>query len=227
MARRTTAYRRVAQDLRDQISDGRLKPGDRIPSLTALQETYGSSDTVILEARKVLVAEGLLVARTGDGTYVRDRPEPLRLLYRQPEDREQPLFRLEVGEAGLFPDVVVVEPEESIPAPAAVAAALGVRNGRRVKRVVRLFRHEGAAVQLVTVHALASGKAPAAEVAVEISARPASDAEARALEGVVGQPVLVATQVERPEAGAARVVETLVLAERFTLVYQPGAAAGS
>ncbi|MER0443001.1 GntR family transcriptional regulator [Streptomyces sp. Edi4] len=226
MARRTTAYRRVAQDLRDQIADGRLRPGDRIPSLTALQDTYECSDTVILEARKVLVAEGLLVAKTGDGTYVRGRPDPLRLVYGAPEGREQPLFRLEAGETGLFPDVVPVEPEESISAPAAVAAALGVRAGRKVRRSVRLFRHEGQAVQLVTVHALASGKAPAAALSVDIAARPASDAEGRVLDGVAGQPLLVATQVERPEAGTARVVETLVLAERFTLAYRPEGAGG-
>ncbi|WP_435245126.1 GntR family transcriptional regulator [Streptomyces tendae] len=223
---RTTAYRRVAQDLRDQIDDGRLKPGDRIPSLSALQEAYGCSDTVILEARKVLVAEGLLVARTGDGTYVRGRPDPLRLVFRPTEDREQPPFRLEVGEAGLFPDVVTVEPDESILAPTAVATALGVRAGRKVRRTVRLFRHEGAPVQMVTVHTLAHGKASAAELAVDISARPASDAEARALDGVTGQPLLVATVTERPDAGAARVVETLVLAERFTLAYRPAPAAG-
>ncbi|MFB7649453.1 GntR family transcriptional regulator [Streptomyces sp. NPDC056084] len=226
MARRTTAYRRVAQDLRDQIADGRLKPRDRIPSLTALQEAYGCSDTVILEARKVLVAEGLLVAKTGDGTYVRGRPDPLRLVYGRPEDREQPLFRLELGEAGLFPDVVTVEPEESISASAAVAAALGVRAGRKVRRSVRLFRHEGEAVQLVTVHALVSGRAPAVALSVDISARPASDAEGRALGGVAGQSLLVATQADRPEVGAARLVETVVLAERFTLVYRPEGAAG-
>lgn len=223
---RTTAYRRVAQDLRDQIDDGRLKPDDRIPSLSALQKAYGCSDTVILEARKVLVAEGLLVARTGDGTYVRGRPDPLRLVFRPTEDREQPPFRLEAGEAGLFPDVVTVEPEESIAAPAAVATALGVRAGRKVKRAVRLFRHEGAPVQMVTVHALAHGKAPAADLAVDISARPASEAEARTLDGVTGQPLLVATVTARPEAGSARVVETLVLAERFTLAYRPTPAAG-
>ncbi|THA28176.1 GntR family transcriptional regulator [Streptomyces sp. A1547] len=55
----TTTLRRPSK-----IADERLKPGDKIPSLTELQAEYGVSDTVILEARKVLVAEGLLVARS-------------------------------------------------------------------------------------------------------------------------------------------------------------------
>ncbi|MER5302143.1 GntR family transcriptional regulator [Streptomyces lasiicapitis] len=221
MARRTTAYRRVAQELRDQIADGRLKPGDRIPSLTALQDEFGVSDTVILEARKVLVAESLLIARTGDGTYVRERPEPQRLVHHEPSDPQQPLFRLETGETGLFPDVVEVEAETTVPASAAVARLLGIKPGRKVRRGVRLFRHDGAAVQLLTVHVLPRGKSEPTGVEEEITSRAALDAEARALEGVVGQPVTVATRVERPETGQARVAETVVLADRYTLVYRP------
>ncbi|WP_327322555.1 winged helix-turn-helix domain-containing protein [Streptomyces sp. NBC_01210] len=136
MARRTTAYRRVAEELREQIADGRLKPNERIPSLTELQEQFGVSDTVILEARKVLVAEGLLQARTGDGTYVRERPEPQRLLHQEPDDPTEPPFRLERDESGLFPDILEVEAEASVPAPAAVARRLGVKTGRKVSMCI-------------------------------------------------------------------------------------------
>ncbi|MDX3165805.1 GntR family transcriptional regulator [Streptomyces scabiei] len=224
MARRTTAYRRVAQELRDQIGDGKLKPGDRIPSLTELQEEFGVSDTVILEARKVLVAEGLLIARTGDGTYVRERPESRRLVHHAPDDPEQPLFRLEADETGLFPDIVEVETETTVPAPVAVARCLDVKTSRKVRRRVRLFRQDAQPVQLLTVYTLASGKAEPTGVEEEITSRPALDAEARALEGVVGQPVTVATRIERPAVGRARVLETIVLAERYTLVYRSASA---
>ncbi|MDJ0464968.1 GntR family transcriptional regulator [Streptomyces sp. H27-C3] len=222
MARRTTAYRRVADTLRGQIDDGLLKPGDRIGSLSELQEQFGVSDTVILEARKVLVAEGLLQARSGDGTYVRERPAPKRLVHHEPDEPGQPLFRLETGESGLFPDAIEVEAETDVPASAAVARHLGVRAGRKVRRSVRLFRQDGAPVQLVTVHALAGGKrSEATGVEEEITSRPAMDAEARALEGVAGQLVTAMLRVERPAAGPARVLETVVLAERYTLVYRP------
>lgn len=225
MARRTTAYQRVAEELREQIADGRLKPNERIPSLTELQEQFRVSDTVILEARKVLVAEGLLQARTGDGTYVRERPEPQRLVHQEPDDPAEPPFRLERDESGLFPDIVEVEAEASVPAPAAVARRLGVKTGRKVRRSVRVFRHDEAPVQLVTVHALGSGKTDAAEPEEEITSRPALDAEARALDGVAGQLVTAMTRVERPAAGPARVLETVVLAERYTLVYRPATGA--
>ena len=39
-----------------------------------IREEYGVSDTVALEARKVLMAEGLVEGRSGSGTYVREHP---------------------------------------------------------------------------------------------------------------------------------------------------------
>ncbi|MFZ3475372.1 GntR family transcriptional regulator [Streptomyces sp. 4.24] len=220
MARRTTTrYQFVAQDLRSKIADRRLKPGDKIPSLTELQAEYGVSDTVILEARKVLVAEGLLVARSGDGTYVRERPELQRLVRHVPTAPDQPLFRLETVEGGLFPDVVEVEPAVG-PVPAGVADLLGVQAARTASRTTRLFRHDGIPVQVVTVYEVAGGAEGA--VAEElITSRAALDVEAQVLDGVAGQPVTEDTLVERSASGAVRVVTTVVLAERYTLVFPP------
>lgn len=73
------AYLRVAGDLRKKIVDGRLPPHTRLPSQARIREEYGVSDTVALEARKVLMAEGLVEGRSGSGTYVRERPVPRRV----------------------------------------------------------------------------------------------------------------------------------------------------
>ncbi|MEJ8654776.1 GntR family transcriptional regulator [Streptomyces sp. MS1.AVA.3] len=174
MARRTTAYRRVADTLREQIEDGSLQPGDRIGSLSELQEQFGVSDTVILEARKVLVAEGLLQPRSGDGTYVRQRPKPRRLVHRESSGPGEPPFQLEEGESGLFPDVV--EESARISAPAGVALRLGIKVGSRLVRTQQVFRHNEEPAQLVTVYAAtaADAKAPATRWEEEVASRPAS-----------------------------------------------------
>ncbi len=70
------AYLRVASDLREKIVNGALPPHTRLPSQARIREEYGVSDTVALEARKVLMAEGLVEGRSGSGTYVRERPSP-------------------------------------------------------------------------------------------------------------------------------------------------------
>lgn len=59
------AYLRVASDLREKIANGSLPPHTRLPSQARIREEYGVSDTVALEARKVLMAEGLVEGRTG------------------------------------------------------------------------------------------------------------------------------------------------------------------
>lgn len=74
------AYLRVADDLRRKILDGTLPPHARLPSQARIRTEYGVSDTVALEARKVLMAEGFVEGRSGSGTYVRERPRPRRIV---------------------------------------------------------------------------------------------------------------------------------------------------
>ena len=82
------AYLRVAGDLRRKILDGTLPPHARLPSQARIRSEYGVSDTVALEARKVLMAEGYVEGRSGSGTYVRERPKRQRdRAQRLPADR--------------------------------------------------------------------------------------------------------------------------------------------
>ncbi|MEV0805203.1 winged helix-turn-helix domain-containing protein [Micromonospora sp. NPDC050200] len=67
------AYMQVARDIREQIQDGRLKPGDKLPSFAALCEHYKASSTVVRGAMLILKAEGLIEGRQGKGVYVTDR----------------------------------------------------------------------------------------------------------------------------------------------------------
>ncbi|GAA2638354.1 GntR family transcriptional regulator [Streptomyces axinellae] len=220
MPREMTAYRRVADALRGQIKGGTLKPGDRIPSLSELQEQFGVSDTVILEARKILAAEGLLQARTGDGTYVRERPEPKRLLRNETFPVGAP-FRLEEGEATLLPEVV--EEMGTVAVSGAVARQLGIVPGKEVLRLRQVFRHDEHPAQLVTTYVVkaADVTADAPWWEDELSVRPADDAEGRSLHGVAGHPATVVTRTEFAESGQAlRVVVTVMLAERFTVIYR-------
>lgn len=66
------AYLQVARDIREQISSGKLKPGDKLPSFGALCQHYSASSTVIRSAMLVLKAEGLIDGRQGKGVYVTD-----------------------------------------------------------------------------------------------------------------------------------------------------------
>src|SRR5450759_2087803 len=72
-------YQRIADDLRRSIVNGTLPPGGRLPSRHELARQYGVSDRVGMEAVRLLVAEGFVEARSGSGSYVRQRPEMQRM----------------------------------------------------------------------------------------------------------------------------------------------------
>jgi GntR family transcriptional regulator/MocR family aminotransferase len=61
---------RLEQALRDAVREGRLAPGDRLPSSRALAADLGVARGVVVEAYAQLVAEGWLDARRGSGTRV-------------------------------------------------------------------------------------------------------------------------------------------------------------
>ena len=60
----------IAAQLREALADGRLAPGERLPSSRALAATLGVSRTVVTAAYTQLFAEGWLDGRHGSGTYV-------------------------------------------------------------------------------------------------------------------------------------------------------------
>jgi GntR family transcriptional regulator, transcriptional repressor for pyruvate dehydrogenase complex len=63
----------VVTEIENQILDGALRPGDRIPSERQLAQDFGVSRPSIREAIQKLVAKGLLVTRHGGGTTVTDK----------------------------------------------------------------------------------------------------------------------------------------------------------
>ncbi len=60
----------LAADLRRQIEDGVVQPGQRLPTEQALAAQYAVSRTVVREAVSRLRSSGLLVARQGAGMFV-------------------------------------------------------------------------------------------------------------------------------------------------------------
>jgi GntR family transcriptional regulator / MocR family aminotransferase len=62
----------IEQALREAISEGRLRAGDRLPSTRSLAAELGAARGTVADAYQQLVAEGWLQARQGSGTVVAD-----------------------------------------------------------------------------------------------------------------------------------------------------------
>jgi DNA-binding GntR family transcriptional regulator len=238
------AYLRVADDLRKKIFAGDLPPRARLPSQARIREEYGVSDTVALEARKVLMAEGLVEGRSGSGTYVRAQPVPRRLVRTGYHVRsESSPFRQEQGDdrvSGTWESGS--EQEEASPE---IAERLHVEPGEGVMRTRYLFRAAGEPAMLSTsweplavtgrtpvllpeegplagrgvVERMAAVDVVVDNVAEEVGARPGLAEEVLALGGVPGHVVVV---ISRTYFAGGRPVETadvVALAERYRVAY--------
>lgn len=66
----TPNYRQIAADLRRQISDGELGPGQRVPSESELMALYGVSRGTARQGLGVVEAARLVTAVQGKGRFV-------------------------------------------------------------------------------------------------------------------------------------------------------------
>ncbi len=60
----------LVEAIGDRIRDGRLAPGDKLPTESAFMEEFGVSRTVVREAISKLQAGGMVVTRHGIGSFV-------------------------------------------------------------------------------------------------------------------------------------------------------------
>jgi DNA-binding GntR family transcriptional regulator len=133
----------LAQELRARIRAGEWRPGERMPSEPELARSSTVSRSSMRGAIAMLEEEGYVDRRRGSGTYVTHRPAP-------PNDlgRNVGVSSL-IASTGSHPGTVE-ESSGSVPAPAAVAEALGVAEGEPVSTLRRVRTANGRRVVDVT-----------------------------------------------------------------------------
>ena len=67
----TTLHRAIYQELVREVTGGVYRPGDRMPSESALCERFGASRITVAKAIQALQRDGLVTRRAGSGTYVK------------------------------------------------------------------------------------------------------------------------------------------------------------
>jgi len=69
-------YQRIADSIRNDVTKGRLRRGERVPSTRALARELRVNRNTVAQAFEQLVADGFLEGRHGSGTYVaRELPQ--------------------------------------------------------------------------------------------------------------------------------------------------------
>ncbi|MDQ0644787.1 phosphonate metabolism transcriptional regulator PhnF [Microbacterium murale] len=65
-----SAWRLITEELRGEISDSRLRPGDRLPTERSIAERYGVNRHTARQAIAALAEDGLIESRRGSGTFI-------------------------------------------------------------------------------------------------------------------------------------------------------------
>jgi len=88
----------VARRIRDDITAGRLKAGDRLPSEHEMSDAYGVSRPVVREAISQLKYDGLLVSQQGRGIFVSEegRTKALRMDFESIHDAAELAHMIEL-----------------------------------------------------------------------------------------------------------------------------------
>lgn len=82
-------YVQTADALREQIQDGQLAPGTKLPSARDLQAQFGIANSTAQNALRVLKEEGLIYSVQGRGVFVRQLSPRDQFLKRYNETLEQ------------------------------------------------------------------------------------------------------------------------------------------
>jgi GntR family transcriptional regulator len=144
-------YQDIVEELRASILDGRLDPGERLPSENELAERYGTSRPTVRRAIALLKAEGLVSTAQGRGVFVRARPHVRLLLsganFRRHRRAGLSGFNAQVEEQGQVPEQRLLDVAR-VTASSEVALRLGVDPDSLVVVRRRLFLVNGEPVAL-------------------------------------------------------------------------------
>lgn len=140
----TPLYRQVREDLIRRVLKGEWGPGAMLPSEKQLAEEYGHSQGTVRKALMQLFDEGLVIRRSGRGTFVAShggqyKPASFHPIYDNNGGRV-------VEDMSLY-----VRCEQTV-AEERVAAGLDIATGSEVSRILRLRRSGGRTAVVETTY---------------------------------------------------------------------------
>lgn len=222
------AYSQVKDFIQQHIKSGAWRPGDPVPSESALMQQFGMSRMTVNRALRELMAEGMVTRVQGSGTYVAELHRIASNLTIR-DIHEEVLERGHVHAA----KVLLTQTER---APAELARSLGLRTGARVFHSIVVHFENGVPIQyedryvnpaaapeylktdftqITPTHHLLT-QAPLTEASYSIEACLPTAEQARQLGISVREPCLV--QVRRTVSGAhvASVVRLVYPGSRYS-----------
>ncbi|MDO5322770.1 MAG: GntR family transcriptional regulator [Clostridia bacterium] len=136
----TPMYLQLKDYIIDEIGNGQLPPGSKVPSETEISEQFNISRVTVRKAYGELGDEGYLVRKRGKGTFVRDVRVYMDLSCSKS-------FTLTCKSLGLEPSTVVLN-TGFVEADKRVASALSIEPGTKVAYAERVRYADNVAVRI-------------------------------------------------------------------------------
>jgi GntR family phosphonate transport system transcriptional regulator len=137
-----SAWRQIADAVREEIAAGRLPAGSRMPTEAELALRFGVNRHTLRRALAALAAEGLVRADQGRGTFVAERPLPYPIGRRT-------RFSAAVEAAARTPGRILLGAAVET-ATAALARRLALETGARLHRIETMSIVDGAPISVAT-----------------------------------------------------------------------------
>ncbi len=81
-------FEQITRKVKEGVAGGELSSGDRLPSVRELARELAINPNTVARAYEALERQGVIVRRQGAGSFVTDRPSPLRDAERRRRLRE-------------------------------------------------------------------------------------------------------------------------------------------
>ena len=111
VSRNDTLAQQIARVLRERITGGSMRPGDRMPTEQQLAESFQVSRTVIREAVSSLKHEGLIDTRQGAGAFVSEITRSMLPIETGHLDRDQVLSSVFETRLAIEPTIAALAAE--------------------------------------------------------------------------------------------------------------------
>jgi GntR family transcriptional regulator len=142
-------YRQLADELRDAIVNGRLAPGEALPSVRSLAHQYDVTNVTATRAMELLRSEGLVDTQLGRGTFVRTQKPIIHVgaYLTVDSDGQRATWSSDGQRQGFDASQEIVE-VATVAAPGEIAERLGIPAEAPAVVRRRILRADGVPVQL-------------------------------------------------------------------------------
>lgn len=125
-------YLQIAEEIKQKISKGVLKPGDAVPSESALCQEYGVSRMTVRKGLAILAKDGYIYSIPGKGSFVQ-KPELNKYIIYY-DEMKNPINTVDYSR---LLEVNIIMPDEKL------ARELEITRNKNVIVIRRLFYTEG------------------------------------------------------------------------------------